>query len=95
MDGDRPVTDPSEWLARSGVGTYGPRSRASSDRRTRPIRREYFERTVAAGRCRTCGAGLAFRTRNGGCYYSCQSGGHRCYHIGFDTLTMRGYERIA
>lgn len=87
------------WLAKNGSGTYGPRTsgRSLADRRTRPIREEYFTRIVGTGSCLGCAAGrLVFRQRpSGGTYYACSSGdGHLCYYIGFDSDAGVGYEMV-
>lgn len=85
------------WLASHGSGTYGPRvtGRSLAKRRTRPIRLEYFERTIGRNRCLRCVAHLVFRkTHRGGAFYACAALGTECYYIGFDRGIGSGHETL-
>jgi hypothetical protein len=86
------------WLEENGRGTYGTRAtgRSMADRRTRPIRTEYYARVVSVGHCLGCDVGKLVFTRNhrGGTYYSCSAGGHQCYYIGIDGSNGSGYELV-
>lgn len=97
-DARRRLEASEQWLSQSGAGTYGPRTKGESlaDRRTRPIREEYFRRIVEAGSCLGCPGGkLVFKRRpSGGSYYACSGEGHLCYYIGFNTDTGAGYEMV-
>lgn len=93
----RGVLESDAWLARHGLGTYGPRTtgRSLHDRRTRPVQRAYYLTVIEAGLCLRCSGAISF-TRNprGGSYYACQAHGHECYYIGLDFKTGSGYELI-
>jgi hypothetical protein len=98
-DARRRLEASEQWLSQSGAGTYGPRTKGGSlaDRRTRPIREEYFRRIVEVGSCLGCPGGkLVFKRRpSGGSYYACSSAdGHLCYYLGFDIDEGTGYEKV-
>lgn len=100
MDDGRPrdvLAETEAWLAQRGLGTYGYRTtgRALGIRRTRPIRRHYFEGMLRTGKCPRCNSDLRFaRNPQGGSYSICAIGGHGCYYIGMNPTTGVGYELL-
>lgn len=94
---ERQRMEADRWLAEHGSGTYNARTTGRSlvDRRTRPIRVEYFDRIVREGKCLGCGAGLVrVRKPDGGTYHACAEARHACYYIGIDRKAGTGYELI-
>jgi len=64
------------------------------DRRTRPISKDHYERTVAGGVCLECGAELVFRKNpNGGSYYACMLG-YQCFYIGLEYESVAPMEQV-
>jgi len=79
------VSASSQFLARTGEGTFRPRSRGRFfGRKYQTIRREYYEQIIAVGECLRCCSPLSRGSHPayGGMFYKCSKYGHECYNIG-------------